>query len=282
MGTIERVKITEEATAVVDQLREKNGELMFHQSGGCCDGSSPMCYPKGEFIVGSSDVWLGEVAGCDFYMAKDQFEFWQHTELTIDVVEGRGASFSLSQPFDMNGPQQGWRRRTNPVHTMLDTGTDAAAGTQGFPHGIGGADDVIAMPLQCSTQWDGLGHIFDHGMAWNGRRAGDVVTSDGDLVTGIENTATSFVTRGVLLDVAAHLRPESGELEDGYAITAADLDATIAAQGSSSAVGRGDIVVVRTGRYTRALREGWNGYAGGSAAGSCRARALKSIAVSKE
>src|SRR5699024_2955838 len=91
-----------------------------------------------------------------------------------------GRAISLSQSFDMNGPQKGWRRRTNPVHTMLDTGTDAERGSQGFPHGIGGADDVIAMPLQCSTQWDGLGHIFDRGMAWNGRRAGDVVTSDGD------------------------------------------------------------------------------------------------------
>ena len=99
LKTIERVKITPEATAVIKQLRAKNGELMFHQSGGCCDGSSPMCYPKGEFIVGSSDVWLGEVAGCDFYMAKDQFEFWQHTELTIDVTEGRGASFSLEIPL---------------------------------------------------------------------------------------------------------------------------------------------------------------------------------------
>ena len=99
MNYIERVKITPEAAAVVDQLRTKNGELMFHQSGGCCDGSSPMCYPKGEFIVGSSDVWLGEVAGCDFYMAKDQFEFWQHTELTIDVTAGRGASFSLEIPL---------------------------------------------------------------------------------------------------------------------------------------------------------------------------------------
>jgi uncharacterized protein (DUF779 family) len=99
MPSIPRVKITPEAEAVVEQLRSKNGDLMFHQSGGCCDGSSPMCYPKGEFIVGSSDVWLGEVAGCDFYMAKDQFEFWQHTELTIDVTEGRGASFSLEIPL---------------------------------------------------------------------------------------------------------------------------------------------------------------------------------------
>ena len=131
----------------------------------------------------------------------------------------RGASFSLSQPFDMNGPQQGWRRRTNPVHTMLDTGTDAAAGTQGFPHGIGGADDVIAMPLQCSTQWDGLGHIFDHGMAWNGRPAGSVVTSDGDLVTGIEHAASAIVGRGVLLDLGRFLRPEASD--DGPAGRAA-------------------------------------------------------------
>lgn len=101
MGTIQRVKITDEAAAVVDELRAKNGALMFHQSGGCCDGSSPMCYPKGEFIVGSSDVWLGEIEGCDFYMAKDQFEFWQHTELTIDVIEGRGASFSLEIPLGL-------------------------------------------------------------------------------------------------------------------------------------------------------------------------------------
>jgi len=101
MDEIKRVKITDEAAGVVEQLREKHGELMFHQSGGCCDGSSPMCYPKGEFMVGSSDVWLGEVAGCDFYMGRDQFEFWQHTELTIDVVPGRGASFSLEIPLGL-------------------------------------------------------------------------------------------------------------------------------------------------------------------------------------
>lgn len=178
----------------------------------------------------------------------------------------RGASFSLSQPFDMNGPQQGWRRRTNPVHTMLDTGTDAVAVGQGFPHGLGGADDVIAMPLQCSTQWDGLGHIFDRGMAWNGRPADRVVTSEGDLVTGIEHAVDRIVGRGVLLDVGRHLRPD-GELPDGYAITVDDLEACIRAQGASATVGRGDIVLVRTGRYTRAKREGWNGYAGGPSAG---------------
>lgn len=96
---IPRVLVTDEAKKVINELRAKHGELMFHQSGGCCDGSSPMCYQKGEFLVGSSDVWLGEIDDCDFYMAKDQFEFWKHTELTIDVVEGRGASFSLEIPL---------------------------------------------------------------------------------------------------------------------------------------------------------------------------------------
>jgi kynurenine formamidase len=178
----------------------------------------------------------------------------------------RGVSISLSQSYDTDGPQKGWRRRTNPVHTMTDTGTDAAAGKQGFPHGIGGADDVIAMPLQCSTQWDGLGHIFDHGMAWNGRLAGDVVTSDGDLVTGIEHLASSIVSRGVLVDVG-RVVGEDGELPDGFAITEEHLQATIAAQGSTSQVGRGDIVLVRTGRLTRARREGWHDYAGGASPG---------------
>lgn len=178
----------------------------------------------------------------------------------------RGASFSLSQRFDMDGPQKGWRRRTNPVHTMLDTGTDAAAGIQGFPHGLGGADDVVAMPLQCSTQWDGLGHIFDHGMAWNGRPADQVVTSLGDGLTGIETVADVIVGRGVLLDVGRTIG-ENGELPDGFAITTAHLEATVAAQGSTSAVGRGDIVLVRTGQLTRVRRDGWGDYAGGAAPG---------------
>jgi kynurenine formamidase len=175
----------------------------------------------------------------------------------------RGVSFSLSQRFDMDGPQKGWRRRTNPVHTMLDTGTDAAAGNQGFPHGIGGADDVIAMPLQCSTQWDGLGHIFDHGRAWNGRDAGTTVTSNGDLVTGIEHMAPYVAGRGVLLDVGRVVA--GGELPDGFAVTEEHLSATAEAHGVT--VGRGDIVVVRTGHYARARREGWGDYAGGPAPG---------------
>jgi len=99
MNRIPRVKVTDEAAKVIDRLREQHGDLMFHQSGGCCDGSSPMCYPAGEFLVGNADVWLGEIHGCDFYMARDQFEYWQHTELTIDVTPGRGASFSLEIPL---------------------------------------------------------------------------------------------------------------------------------------------------------------------------------------
>jgi kynurenine formamidase len=177
----------------------------------------------------------------------------------------RGVSFSLAQRFDMDGPQTGWRRRTNPVHTMLDTGLDAERGSQGFPHGFGGADDVVSMPLQCSTQWDGLGHIFDHGRAWNGRAAGDVVTSEGDRVTGIEHMAPHLAGRGVLLDLGRHLA--DGELPDGYAITEDELLACMAAQGPTAQVGRGDIVLVRTGRLARARREGWAGYAGGPSAG---------------
>jgi kynurenine formamidase len=176
----------------------------------------------------------------------------------------RGVSFSLAQPFDMNGPQTGWRRRTNPVHTMLDTGLDAARGTQGFPHGFGGADDVVFMPLQCSTQWDGLGHIFDHGRAWNGRDAADVVTSEGDRVTGIETAAGLIAGRAVLLD-AGRVLGRDGELPDGFAITPDHLETIIAAHGVS--VGRGDIVLVRTGQLARARRDGWGGYAGGPAPG---------------
>jgi kynurenine formamidase len=177
----------------------------------------------------------------------------------------KGASFSLAQNFDMNGPQKGWRRRTNPVHTMLDTGTDAALGNQGFPHGIGGADDVISMPLQCSTQWDGLGHIFDHGRAWNGRDAGKTVTAEGDQVTGIEHMAARICGRGVLLDTGLVIGDARGELPDGFAITEEHLTATAGAHGVT--VERGDLVLVRTGRYARALREGWGDYAGGASPG---------------
>ena len=182
-----------------------------------------------------------------------------------------GAPYSLSLPFDANGPQNGWRGRTNPVRTMLTSGLDHEYGDQGFPHGLGGADDVVFLPLQAATQWDGLGHIFDNGMAWNGRRAGQVVTGEGDLVTGIETVAALMVGRGVLLDVGRAVG-EDGELPNGHAITVAELEYTIARQGSTAEVGRGDFLLVRTGQLTRARRgvaaqEGWGQYAGGPAPG---------------
>ena len=96
--TVERVSITPEAEAVVETLRTRHGPLLFHQSGGCCDGSAPMCYPESEFRIGASDVHLGSVAGCPVYIGRAQFEYWAHTHLTIDVVPGRGAGFSLEAP----------------------------------------------------------------------------------------------------------------------------------------------------------------------------------------
>ncbi len=96
---IQRVNVTDAATAVIDELRERNGPLIFHQSGGCCDGSSPMCYPEDDFMINENDVWLGNIHGCDFWMSKDQFEYWKHTMLTVDITKGRGSSFSLEIPM---------------------------------------------------------------------------------------------------------------------------------------------------------------------------------------
>jgi hypothetical protein len=95
---IQRVEITEAAATFVRRLRQMHGPLMFHQSGGCCDGSSPMCYPAGEFRVGPQDVVLGEIENCPFYIGAAQFEYWRHTQLIIDVVPGRGGGFSLEAP----------------------------------------------------------------------------------------------------------------------------------------------------------------------------------------
>ncbi len=93
-----RVLITPAAEKIVEKLRAIHGDLLFHQSGGCCDGSAPMCYPLGDFRVGAQDVLLGTIAGAPFYMGAAQFEYWAHTQLTIDVVPGRGSGFSLESP----------------------------------------------------------------------------------------------------------------------------------------------------------------------------------------
>ena len=110
-----RVAVTDDAAALLVRLRDKHGELMFHQSGGCCDGSAPMCYPAGDFITGESDVLLGRfdlsaddggrpgsvddgTQPLEFWMSREQFGYWSHTHLTVDVVQGRGSGFSVEAP----------------------------------------------------------------------------------------------------------------------------------------------------------------------------------------
>ena len=100
----ERVAMTPAASELLSTLTEMHGPLMFHQSGGCCDGSSPMCYPDGEFKIGGHDVHLGDLGveglakPIGFYMSSSQFEYWKHTHLTVDVVKGRGSGFSVEAP----------------------------------------------------------------------------------------------------------------------------------------------------------------------------------------
>lgn len=96
--TVERVKATEAAVALIRKLRAAHGPLLFHQSGGCCDGSAPMCYPVADFRIGQNDVRLGDVDGTPVYIGGRQFELWKHTQLVIDAVPGRGAGFSLEAP----------------------------------------------------------------------------------------------------------------------------------------------------------------------------------------
>jgi hypothetical protein len=106
MDDVSRVDVTPAAAELLATLMAEHGPVMFHQSGGCCDGSAPMCYPAGELLTGSSDAYLGEVhvpvpdgdVAVPVWMSKPQFEYWKHTHLTIDVVPGRGAGFSLEAP----------------------------------------------------------------------------------------------------------------------------------------------------------------------------------------
>ena len=93
--TFTRIDATEAANKLIDSLKLKYGEIMFHQSGGCCDGSAPMCYPKGEFYLGGSDVEVGITHGVHFYMGASQFTYWEHTHLTLDAIPGNGGQFSL-------------------------------------------------------------------------------------------------------------------------------------------------------------------------------------------
>ena len=97
-GRLERVAITPAAAELLEKLKTIHGPLMFHQSGGCCDGSSPMCYPRGEFKLGRVDIYLGTIADTPFYISESQYAYWKHTHLTVDIVKGRGSGFSVEAP----------------------------------------------------------------------------------------------------------------------------------------------------------------------------------------
>lgn len=97
---IERVVATDEALRLIESMKQMHGSIMFYQSGGCCDGSAPMCYREGDFLLGDSDVYLGSIGDIPFYMHKSQYEYWKHTQLIIDAIAGRGAAFSLDSVED--------------------------------------------------------------------------------------------------------------------------------------------------------------------------------------
>ena len=179
----------------------------------------------------------------------------------------KGKVISLALNFDNNGPQGAKSKypslgRINPLHTMLRTGTDAYSGVLDH-RGIRAADDMVVMPLQCGTQWDGLGHVFYENYMWNGYDCRQV-TSNGAQKCGIEKTKAKMVGRGVFLDVPRALGKDA--LDDGHGITCAELDMTAKKQGVE--VKRGDFVVVRTGQMEVKLEAGsWDGYPGGDAPG---------------
>jgi kynurenine formamidase len=179
----------------------------------------------------------------------------------------KGKVISLALNFDSSGPQGAKTKypamgRTNPIHTMLRTGTDAYSGVLD-KRGIRAADDMVTMPLQCGTQWDGLGHVFYEDTMWNGYDVREV-TSAGAQKCGIEKTKNKMVGRGILLDIPRTKGLE--RLDDGYGITCQDLDD--AAKNHGVEVKRGDFVIVRTGQMEACQKIGsWDGYPGGDAPG---------------
>jgi uncharacterized protein (DUF779 family) len=129
--TVERVRVTDAAEAVIRRLQAAHGALLFHQSGGCCDGSAPMCFSRSDFRVGAQDVYLGEIADVPVYIGAAQFEYWAHTQIIIDVVPGRGAGFSLEAP-------EGVRFLTRSrVFTDLEAAAMKAAGPPPRGDGLG-------------------------------------------------------------------------------------------------------------------------------------------------
>src|ERR1700694_2278111 len=191
--------------------------------------------------------------------ADDEIGTLNHTSPEDIVAAARlvrkGKVFSLALNFDHRGPQGAKGNypslgRFNPVHTMLRTGTDAYSGVLDH-RGIRAADDMVTMPLQCGTQWDGLGHIFYENFMWNGYDCREV-TSNGAQKCGIEKTKARMVGRGVFLDVPKALGIDV--LPDGHAITSEELDRT--AKKENMEVRRGDYVIVRTGQMEAKLAAG--------------------------
>jgi len=175
----------------------------------------------------------------------------------------RGRVFSLAIPFDGNGPQSGFGGRHNPLHYMLQDGGDIASGAQDAIPGLRYCDDAVTMPLQCATQWDALSHIYFDGKMYNDRGP-ELVTSHGARANSIDKLKDQIVSRGVLLDIP-RLRGKEW-LEPGEAIYPADLDGAAAKAGIT--VGRGDIVLIRTGQMAQVRSSGsWGHYAGGPAPG---------------
>ncbi|MGI9426600.1 MAG: cyclase family protein [Hyphomicrobiaceae bacterium] len=175
----------------------------------------------------------------------------------------KGKTFALGLPLDEKIQSGLFGGRWNPIHTMLATGTDAAAGNQDIGAYLRYADDAINMPCQGSTQWDALAHIFLDDKMYNGYDAREV-DARGAHKLGIEHTKDKMVGRGVLLDVARYKGVDA--LEDGHAITIEDLEKTAERQGVT--IGRADFVIVRTGQQEACLKSGvWGGYAGGDAPG---------------
>jgi kynurenine formamidase len=180
----------------------------------------------------------------------------------------KGLVFSLALPFAPGGPQSGRTAgyprtgRFDPIHLMLRTGCDAYAGVSD-KRGIQSADDVIVMPLQAGTQWDALSHVFFAGRMYNGYDCREV-TSEGAFRCGIEKSAPRLVGRGVLIDIAAAYGVP--HLEEGFPVTADILGHVVELQRVE--VGRGDILLVRTGHLERYIERGdWDGFAGGNAPG---------------
>jgi kynurenine formamidase len=190
-----------------------------------------------------------------------------HQVTAAAALVRQGKVISMTLPYDLSGPQVGGFR-ANPLNLMTATGTDYVSGAQdplpgsfGPSKGFGFADDVLVMPNQSGTQWDGLAHIFWRGQMYNGFAAA-AVTAKGAGRCGIQVHRESFVMRGVLLDVARYKEVDS--LAPGYAITSEDLDSTAQAQGVT--VRGGDAIIVRTGQLGE-RRGSWGDYAGGPAPG---------------